>query len=95
MSSGHVSLVHTDTQVGVDGGITGSSGQVLVLSVRDVKVGLRIAILLGQAKVNNVDLVSSLSNTHQEVVWLDITVDEALGMDVLNSGDLWTKSAAS
>ena len=74
--------------MGVDGGISGCSGQVLILSIRDVKVGLWIAILLRQAKINNIDLIASLSNTHQEVVWLDIPVDKRLGVDILDTGYL-------
>lgn len=76
-----------NTQVGVDGSVTGSTGKVLVLSVRDVEVGLGVAVLLGQTKVNNVDLVTALANTHKEVIRLDITVDEGLGVDVLDAGD--------
>lgn len=48
---------------------------------------LWVSVLLGQTKINNIDLISSLANAHQEVVWLDITVDEALCVDVLDSAD--------
>ena len=71
----------------VDAGIAGGTSQVLVLSIWDVEVGLRITILLGQAKINHIDLVAALANAHEEVVRLDITVDEGLGVDVLNAGD--------
>lgn len=73
--------------MGVDGSITGGSGKVLVLSVRDVEVRLGVAVLLGQTKVDNVDLVATLTNTHEEVVGLDITVNERLGVDVLDAGN--------
>lgn len=76
-----------DTQVSVDGGITGSTGQVLVLSVRNVEVSLGVSVLLGQTEIDNVDLVATLANAHEEVVGLDISVNEGLGMDVLDSGD--------
>lgn len=69
----------------VDGGIAGSAGKVLVLSVRDVEMGLGVAVFLGQAKVNDIDLVASLPDAHEEVVGLDIAVDEGLGMDVLDT----------
>ena len=75
-----------DTKVGVDTGVTGSSGKVLVLTVGDVEVSLGVTVFLGKTKVNNVDLVSTLANAHQEVVGLDITVDEGFGMDVLDAG---------
>jgi len=76
-----------DTQVGVDGGVTSSTGEVLVLTVWDVEVSLWVSVLLGQTKVDNVDLVASLANAHQEVIWLDITVNEGLGVDVFDTRD--------
>ena len=79
--------VHTDTQMRVDGRVTSGTRQVLVLTVRDVEVRLRIPVLLRQTEVDDVDLVAPLANPHQEVVRLDITVDEALGVDVLDAGD--------
>lgn len=77
----------TNAKMGVDGGITSGTRQVLVLSVWDVEVSLRVTVLLRQTKVDNIDLVATLANTHQEVVGLDITVDERLGVDVLDAGD--------
>jgi hypothetical protein len=76
-----------DTQVSVDTGVTSGTGQVLVLTVRDVEVSLGVTVLLGQTKVDNVDLVSTLADTHEEVIGLDVTVDEGLGVDVLDAGD--------
>ena len=77
----------TDAQVGVDRSITSSTGQVLVLAVWDVEVSLGVAVLLGQTEIDNIDLVATLADTHEEVVRLDITVDEGLGVDVLDAGD--------
>jgi hypothetical protein len=77
----------TDTQVRVDRRIAGGSGQVLVLTVRDVEVRLGVTVLLGQTKIDHVDLVAALANAHEKVVRLDITVDEGLGVDVLDAGD--------
>ena len=71
----------------VDGSIASRAGQVLVLAVGNVEVRLRVPILLGQTKVDNVDLIPSLANAHQEVVGLDITMDEGLGVDVFDAGD--------
>ena len=78
-------LLHTE--VSVDTGVTGSSSEVLVLTVGDVEVSLGVAVLLGQTKVNHVNLVATLADTHQEVIGLDITVNERLGVDVLDAGD--------
>ena len=71
--------------MGVDGRITSSTSEVLVLTVWDVEVRLRVAVLLGQTKVDDIDLVATLADAHQEVVWLDITVDERLCVDVLDA----------
>lgn len=76
-----------NTQMGVDGGITGSTSQVLVLSVGDVEVSLGVAVLLGETEIDDIDLVTPLADAHEEVVGLDITVDEGLGVDVLDAGD--------
>ena len=73
--------------MGVDGGITSSSGQVLVLPIRDVEVRLWVTVFLGQTEIDDIDLVAALADTHEEVIRLDITVDEGLGMDVLDAGD--------
>jgi len=73
--------------VGVDGGVAGGTSQVLVLSVRDVEVGLGVPVLLGETEVDHVDLVAPLADAHEEVVGLDVTVNEALGVDVLDAAD--------
>lgn len=77
-----------DTQVSVDGSVTSSTSQVLVLSVGDVKVGLWVPVLLGEAEVDDIDLVASLSDSHQKVVRLDVAVDEVAGMNVLDARNL-------
>lgn len=53
-----------NTKVSVDTSITSRSGEVLVLTVRDVEVRLGIAVLLGKAEINHIDLVSTLADTH-------------------------------
>ena len=62
--------------------------EVLVLAVWDVLVRFGVAVLLGQAKIDDVDLVGALTQPHEEVVGLDIPMDEALGVDVLDAADL-------
>jgi hypothetical protein len=73
--------------VSVDTGVTGSSSEVLVLTVGDVEVGLGVTVFLSKTEINHVDLVATLSNAHQEVVGLNITVDEGLGVDVFDAGN--------
>lgn len=71
----------------IDARVAGRPGQVLVLTVRDMEVRLRVTILLRQAKINHIDLISTLANAHQEVVRLNVTVNERLGMDVFDARD--------
>ena len=73
--------------MGVDAGVAGGTGQVLILSIRDVEVRLGIAVLLGETEIDHVDLVAALSNAHEEVVRLDVAVDEGLRVDVLDAAD--------
>lgn len=62
--------------MGVDTSVSGCACQVLVLSVWNVEVGLGVSVLLSQAEIDDIDLVASLANTHQEIVWLDVSVNE-------------------
>lgn len=78
----------TNTQMCVDGGIAGRSGEVLVLTVRDVLVRASVTVFLGQTKVDDVDQIALFAQAHQKVVWLHISVDEVLGVDVLDAADL-------
>ena len=41
-----------------------------------------------QAKVDNVHNVAMLPNTHNNVAWFEITVDEVSGVDVTQATDL-------
>ena len=78
---------HTNTQVCIDARVTTSTRQVLVLAVRKMEIRLSVTVLLGQTKVNDIDLVTTLADAHQEVVRLDITMDEGFGVDILNTRD--------
>ena len=81
-------MTPTNAQVCVDAGISGCPREILVFPVGDVLMRTGITILLGQAKVNDVDQVPFLPQAHEKIVRLDITMDEVLGMDVLNSTNL-------
>ena len=48
-------------------------------------MGLGVTVLLGQTEINDVDLVSAFANSHQEIVGLDISVDETLGVDIFDA----------
>lgn len=74
--------------MGVDGGVAGGACEVLILAVGDVLVRSGVTVFLGQAKVDDVDQVALLAQPHQEVVWLHVSVDEILGVDVFDAADL-------
>jgi hypothetical protein len=71
----------------VDASIPGGTSQVFVLTVRNVEVSLRVTVFLSQTKIDDVDLVATLSDAHKEVIRLYITMDEGLGVDVFDPGD--------
>ena len=58
------------------------------MSVLDVFEDVRATVFLRQTKINNIDLVTALANSHEEVVRVDITMDKGLVVDVLEAGDL-------
>jgi hypothetical protein len=51
-------------------------------------MGLWVMKFLCETKIDNVDLISMLTNTHEEVVWFDILVDKVTERDVFNMRDL-------
>jgi hypothetical protein len=79
--------IRTDTQMGVDGSITSRARQVLVFTVWDMEMGLWVAVLFGETKVNDIDLVATFANAHQKVVRLDVTVDKGLCVNVFDARD--------
>jgi hypothetical protein len=78
-------LLHS--QMSVDTGVASGTSQVLVLTVWNMEMSLGVTVFLRKTEVDNVDLVTTLPNAHQEVVRFDVTVDEGLGMDVLDARD--------
>ena len=72
----------------VDTGVACSSSEILIFSVGDVLVRANISVFLCQPKVNDVNKVSFFAEPHQEVVWLDISMDEIFRMNELNPTDL-------
>lgn len=50
----------------VDGRVAGGAGEVLVVSIGNMDPGTRVAVLLGQAKVDDKQLVAVSTNSHQE-----------------------------
>lgn len=73
--------------MGIDTRVSSSTRQILVLTVGDVEMSLGVTVLLGESEIDDIDLVTPLPNAHEEVVRFDITVDERLGVNVLDPGD--------
>jgi len=46
-----------------------------------------VPILLGQAEVDEEQLVTVTADSHEEVVWFNVSVDEVFIMDILDSAD--------
>ena len=74
--------------MGIDGRVASGAGEILVFPVGDVKVRLGISELLRQSEVDDVDLVPTLADAHQEVIGLYVPVDEVAGVNVLDARDL-------
>lgn len=69
------------TEMGVDGGIPGGSGQVLAISEWDVLTVGRLETL-GETEINDVDSVLSLVvASNKEVIRFDVTMNDAFVMD--------------
>ena len=50
-------------------------------------MGLRVTVLLGETKVDHIDLVAAFADTHKEIIGLDVSMDKIAGVDVLDTGD--------
>ena len=75
-----------DSDVSIDRGVSGGSGQTLSLSVLDVDSGAAHE-LLGKSEVNDVYPVGVFAVSDREVVRLDVSVDDSSRVDVLDSLD--------
>lgn len=75
----------TNAQMSINTSIPSSPRQVLILSIRNMQVGLWVSILFRQSEINHVHLVPSLANSHQEIVGLDVSVDKVSRVDVFDS----------
>ncbi len=72
--------------MGVDRGIPGSTSEVLSLTVGNV-LAVTLDVALGQAEVQDEDLVGGLIEAHAEVIGLNVPMDEVPVVDVLDPRD--------
>lgn len=70
----------------VDGSVSGGSGEVLALSVRDV-LSVSLNVSFGESKVQNENFVGSFIQSDTKVIWLDVSVNEISVVNILNSLD--------
>jgi len=71
--------------MGIDRSVPSGTSQVLVLPVWNVEMSLGVSVLLGETEINDIDLIASLSDTHEEIVGLDISVNKVSRVNVLDS----------
>ena len=57
LPSQNVTYESESDQFDIAGGVACSSGEIFVLSVRDVKMGLGVMELLGETKIDDIDLI--------------------------------------
>jgi len=75
-----------DFQVSVYGCITSSTGEVLVLPVLgNMQMCLWVSGLLSETKIDNIDLIASFADAHEEIIRLDVAVDKIPRMYVFDS----------
>lgn len=77
----------------IDAHISSSSSQALVFSVRDVFLGLWVDVFFCQTKVYDVDgvLPFGARSSHQEVLRLHVSIDQASCVDKLHTSYLQRK----
>ena len=75
--------------MGVDASVSRGSGQVLALSEGDM-LAIRILVAFSKTEINDEDVVLiSVVSTNKEVVRLDISMDNTLFMNFLNTLNLF------
>ena len=69
--------------MGRNGGVSGGSSQIFAVLVGNM-VALTVHVALGEPKVDDVDeIAGGLSRADEEVIGLDVTVDDSLGVNLL------------
>jgi hypothetical protein len=71
----------------IDRSVPCGTSQVLVLPVGDMQVSLGVSVFLGETEINDIDLIASFPNAHEEIVRLDISVDKVSRVNVFDSRD--------
>ena len=72
----------------VDTCVTSCACEVFILAVRNVEMSFWVAVFFGESEIDYVDLISSFTDSHEEIVRFDVAMDEGFCMNVFNTGDL-------
>jgi len=72
----------------IDRRVSCGAGEILVLPVGNVKVGVGVTKFLREAEIDDINYVFVLADAHQEVVWFDIAMDEISTVDILDTSNL-------
>jgi len=73
--------------VGVHTGISGRTRQIFAISEWNM-LAIRRLVALSQTKIDNVNSIfCGFGATNQKVIWLDVSMNNSLLVDHLNSGD--------
>lgn len=68
----------------INTGIPGGPCQIFILPVRDVLQCLSITIFLRQSEIDYIENTGFLAESHQKILWLDVSVDVGLGVHILD-----------
>lgn len=71
----------------VDGGVTRSTGEILVVTVGDMYTRAGVAVLLCETEVDDEELIAMATNAHEKIVRFYVAVNEVLHMHVLNAAN--------
>ena len=80
--------------MGVNTGISCGSGQILILSIGDMRPVFG-EIFLGQSEIDDIQLMTAFAAAHQKIIGLNIPVQEVSAMNVLDSNLKEVTSRAS
>jgi hypothetical protein len=78
----------TNTKMGVYTGVPCCASQVFILTIRYMKMRLRVSVLLCKPKIDNIHLVTTFAYSHQKIIGFDIPMDKRLCVYILNAGNL-------
>jgi hypothetical protein len=70
--------MHTNAKMSINACISCCTGQILVVFVLNMYMSLVISVFLCQTKINQVDMVTLLASSHEEVIRFYVSVYKIL-----------------